>query len=335
LLPDFEADAATIAEYESALHREERVTLAEAEREVRATYHRRRPALLAEVAAASVALEECRKRSEAAVHAYAQKYPDHVHGSQLQRPSFFEALFSFGGASRLYNTAARTVDDILEAQTSYRRHQRAEQDLEEWLARALGRAAADVREKMQSSEWLDKFHALPDVEPLWKRVQAIRNEREDYERRLAAGDVPPLEQRARFMAENRLSPLRAPCEKVVIESIVTFGDISCWVFVDGTGTKYVLPYDRRLESLSEWAFDTYFVAERVEVKFTRLEDGRRLSALDQYVARLGDEADGRAEWRNRNAQLRVQADAVGDAFVDDEADKRLLDLLAALVIAVV
>ncbi|MGH7662097.1 MAG: hypothetical protein ACRENA_14425 [Vulcanimicrobiaceae bacterium] len=335
MVPDFEADAAAIAEYESALRREERVTLAEAEREVRATYHRKRPQLLSEVAASSVALEECRKRSESAVHAYGQRYPDHVHGSQLQRPGFFEALFSFGGASRLYNAAARTVDDTLKAQAAYRRHQRAEQDLEEWLARSLTRAAAEVREKMHGSEFLDKFHAQPDVEPLWKRVQAIREERAAYEQRLAAGEVPPLEQRARFMGENRLLPLRAPSEKVVLESIVTFGDISCWIFVDGAGTKFVLPYDRRLESLIEWAFDTYVMADRIEVKFTRLEDGRRLSALDQYVSRMDDESDARSEWRNRNAMLRVQMDAVGDAFVDDAADKRLLDLLAALVTAVV
>ena len=330
MVPDFEADAKAIADYEAALKREERVALGEAEREVRATYSHRHAAVLAEVAASSKALEDCRKRSEAALRAYAERYPGHVHGLQLQRPTFFEVLFTFGGASRLYNAAARTVEDTLKAQEAYRRHQRAEQDLEEWLARALSRAAADVREKMQAPDWVDKFHAQPDVEPLWKRVEAIRDERADYERRLEMGDVAPLEQRARFMAENRLTPLRGPCEHIVVESIVTFGDISCWVFVDGSGTKAVLPYDAHLANLMEWSFDTYFVADRLEVKFSRSEDGRRLSALDQYIGRLGD-ADGRFEWRNRNTAVRLQMDSARQALVDDHDDQRLLDLLTALV----
>jgi hypothetical protein len=335
LIPDFEGDAAAVGEYEAAVQREERVTLAEAERDVRATYSRRRAALLSDVTAASSALEECRKRSESAVQAYAARYPHHVHGSQLQRPTFFEALFSFGGASRLYNAAARTVEDTLKAQAAYRRQQRLEQDLETWLARALSRAAADVREKMQTPEWLDNFHAQPDIDALWKRVQSIRAEREDYQRRLDAGEVPPLEQRTRFIAENHLTPLRGPSENIVIESIVCFGDIACWVFVDGSGNKSCLPYDRRLESLIEWAFDTYFVVDRLEVKFSRLEDGRRLSALDQYIRRLGNESDARSEWRNRNTALRLQMDSAVEALVDDPDDKRLLDLMATIVAAAV
>lgn len=330
MVPDFEADAAAVADYEAALKSEERVATAEAEREVRATYSNRRAAGLSELTAAARTLDECRKRSESALKAYSERYPNHVHGLQLQRPSFFEVLFSFGGASRLYNAAARTVEETLKAQATYRRHQRSEQDLEDWLTRALTRAAADVREKMQAPDWLDRFHAQPDVEPLWKRVQAIREEREDYERRLESGDVPPLEQRARFLAENRLLALRGPSEHVVIESIVTFGDVSCWVFVDGSGTKFVLPYDHHLENLLEWAFDTYVMVDRIEVKFSRSEDGRRLSALDQYIARLG-ESDGRVEWRDRNTAVRLQMDSARQALVDDTDDQRLLDLLSALV----
>lgn len=331
VLPDFQSDAAAIAEYEAALQREERLAIAEAERDVRATYSRRHATVLSEITAASSALEERRKQAESALQAYAGSYPDHVHGSQLHRPSFFETLFSFGGASRMYNLAQRTVDEVVNAQASYRRHQRSEDELEAWLARALARAAADVREKMQAPEWLDTFHAQPDIEELWKRVQAIRAEREDYQQRLAAGEVPPLEQRDRYMGENQLVPLRAPAEGTVIESIVHFGDISLWLFVDGVGSKSCLPYDRRLEPLIEWAFDVYVLVDRVEVKFSRSEDGRRLSALDRYIELLHSDSEGRGAWRNRTTAIHAQLSSAGQAFVDDPDDKRLLDLLAALV----
>lgn len=331
-IPDFEKDAATIAEYEAALQREERALLSEAEGEVRSTYGRRRTAVLSELTASSNVLDERRKQAEAALHAYAERYPDHVHGSQVQRPTFFQVLFSFGGASRLYNHAAKTSEDVLIAQAAYRRHQRAEDELETWLSRSLARAAADIREKMQSQDWLNRFHSQPDVEELWKHVQAIREEREDYEQRLAAGDVTPLEQRGRFMAENKIAPLRDESEKVVIDSILHFGDLlSFWIFVDAAGKKSFLPYDRRLEHLMDWAFDTYTLVNRLEVKFSRSEDGRRLSALDQFIQRFGSESEGRNQWRNRTSEIRVQMDAAGHTLADDPEDKRLLDLLAALV----
>ena len=333
-IPDFESDAAALAEYEAARQREERVALAEAEREVRSTYSRKRVAVLAEVSASSAALDDRRKKAEAALQAYAGNYPDHVHGQQLERPNFFQVLFSFGGASRLYNAAARSVDEVLNAQAAYRRHQRVEEELEAWLAHSLARAAAGVREQMQSPEWLDNFHAQPDIEDLWKRVEAIQAEREDYQMRLEAGEVSPLEQRARFMGENRLAPLRGPSDKVVIDSVVHFGDISCWIFIDINGAKSCLPYDRRLDNLIEWAFDTYILVDRLEVKFSRSEDGRRQSALDQYIERFTSESEGRNEWRNRTSALRTEQESAHEALVDDPEDKRLLDLLAALVASV-
>jgi hypothetical protein len=335
MVPDFESDAAAIAQYEEALHREERVAIEEAEREVRATYTRRHAAVVAEIASAAGALEDCRKRAEAALHAYGQRYPKLVHGSQIQKPSFWQVLFSFGGAIRLYNAAAKTVEETLEAHAAYRRKQRAQEELETWLAHSLSRAASDVREKMQAQEWLDKFRAQPDVQPLWTRVESIRAEREDYERRLQAGEVPPLEQRARFMAENKLPPLRTPAESIVIESILQFGDISSWIFVDAAGNKFCLPYDRRLENLIDWAFDTYDMAGRLEVKFSRLEDGRRISSLDQYKLRFSEESEAHGNWRARNTELRLQMQTAGEGGIDDPDEKRLLDLLASLVAAVV
>lgn len=329
-IPDFGKDAATIAEYDAAKARFERSEISHAESAVRASYTRKRAGVLAEIAAAANALEERKKLAERALRAYAESYPRHVRGNQIERPGFIEWLFSFGRASRLYNSAARSSQEVVNAQATYRRRQRWEEELENWLRRSIHRVTVELKERAGSQEWLDKFHGRPEVAELWKRVQQIKEEREAYGKRLETGDVPPLEQRDRYLGENKVTPLRPPFDAMMIDDIMNFGDISCWIFQDLSGNKFWLPYDRRLEPLIDSVFDTYRLVDDLKAKFNRSEDGRRFTPLDHYLRRLRDETDARVEWRKRTTNLRTQKDIARDSPIDEPDDKKVLDLLASL-----
>jgi hypothetical protein len=329
-IPDFAKDAATIAEYDAAKARFERSEISHAESAVRASYTRKRAGVLAEIAAAANALEERKKIAERNLKGYAESYPRHVRGNQIERPGFFEWLFSFGGASRLYNSAARSSQDVVNAQATYRRRQRWEEELENWLRRSIHRVTVELKERAGSQEWLDKFHSRPEVADLWRRVQGIREDREAYGQRLATGDVSPIEQRDRYIGENKITPLRPPFDGMMIDDIMNFGDISIWLFQDLQTNRYWLPYDRRLENLIDSVFDTYRLVDDLKAKFNRSDDGRRFTPLDHYLRRLRDETDARVEWRKRTTNLRTQKDVARDSPIDEQDDKKILDLLASL-----
>jgi hypothetical protein len=328
--PDFAKDAATIAEYEAAKSRFERSEISHAESAVRASYTRKRAGVLAEIAAAANAVEERRKIAERALRAYAEGYSRHVRGNQIERPSFLEVLFSFGRASRMYNAAAKASQDVVNAQANYRRRQRWEEELENWLRRSIHRVTVELKEQANTPEWLEKFHSRAEVADLWRRVQAIKEEREGYQKRLETGEVSPLEQRDRFLGENKIMPLRPPFDGMMIEEIMNFGDLSCWMFRDMSGNRFWLPYDRRLEGLVDSVFDTYRLVDELKAKQSRSEDGRRVTPLDHYLRRLRDETDARVEWRKRTTSLRTAKDTARDSPIDEPDDKKILDLLASL-----
>ena len=330
-IPDFVRDAATLAEYEAAKAAAQHSETADAEGEIRATYARKHQAVLAEIASATAAVEEKRKLAEQVAKSYAESFPQHVHGKHITAPSFFENLLSFGRASRLYGAATHATEDVLNAQTALRHKQQAEDELETWLKRQLAHTTAEHKEQSDQADWLEKFHARPEIAELLKRVQAIRQEREDFARRLAAGQVTGKEQRDRWLAENSILPLRPPFESTIIDSIGHFGDLSCWVFVDQGGNKSWLPYDRRLAGLVDATFDVYRLAGDFEAKFTRSEDGhRRASPLDRFLKSAADEAEAHAQWRNRASTLQTQKNAAKDSPVEDPVDQKTLDLLAGL-----
>ncbi|MBV8423713.1 MAG: hypothetical protein JO349_00865, partial [Candidatus Eremiobacteraeota bacterium] len=203
-------------------------------------------------------------------------------------------------------------------------------ELENWLRRSIHRVTVELKERAGTQEWLDKFHSRPEVAELWKRVKWIREDRENYQKRLEQGDVAPLEQRDRYLGENKILPLRPPFDGMMIDDIVNFGDISCWVFQDLNSNKFSLPYDRRLEPLIDSVFDTYRLVDDLKAKFNRSDDGRRFTPLDHYLKRLRDETDARVEWRKRTTNLRTQKDIARDSPIDEPEDKKILDLLASL-----
>jgi hypothetical protein len=330
VIPDFAADAETVASYDAAREGYEQEELAVADSAVRSVYSRKKSAAQAEVTKAKQALDESRAAAEQTWSRYARHYPHRVHRNQLQSPSFFEILFSFFGASQKYRAATRSVEKHIAAMTLHRRRQREEEEVEEWLARSLQRLRSDLRERLQTPNGLDPFHTRPEIAPLWIRVQEIRSEREGFAIRLAANAVSIRELRDRTLRERQIAPLRPPFEGAMIVDLSPFGEAWCWVFSDSNNQLFWLPYDARLQTLADWVFDTYLLVDVIEAKFTRSPEGRRVTTLDRYMDRYpkGDEA--KLEMRKRAAALRVQGERAQPSGLEDEDEQRLIEILASL-----
>lgn len=333
-IPDFTTDNATLAEYEAFKERYLKSAISQGEGAVRASYSKKRAAALGEIKVATDALEERKQAADAALKAYAEVCPNRVHGNQMDRPGFFESLLSFGRASRLFSAADKAAQEAVDAVAIYRRRQRFEEDLDAWLRRSLARAAAEIRQSSETPDWLAKFHANPEVATLWARVQTIQGEREAYAKRLKAGQVSPEEQRIRFIGQNRIAPLRVPFEGIMIDEILHFGDSSIWTFLDLNGNRYWLPYDHRSWNLVDSVFDAYRVVDELKMKFTYMKDGRKCTPFDHLMHRLGDEAEARNAARKRTASLMAQKGVARDASIDDPEDKKLLEALGRLALAV-
>ena len=332
--PDFATDHATLAEYEAIKERYLKSAISQAESAVRASYSKKRASALGEIKVAADALEERRAAADAALKAYAAAFPARVHGNQMERPSFFEGLFSFGKASRLYNAAEKTAGDVLDATAMYRRRQRFDEDLDAWLRRSIARVTNEIKQQSETPDWLAKFHAQPEVAQLWTKVQTIRGERDAYQKRLAAGQVSTEEQRVRFLGQNKIASLRPSFEGMMIDAIVHFGDTSILTFIDLSGNRFWLPYDHRAWNLVDSVFDAYRVVDEVKTKFSQTKDGRRFTPADHFTHRLGDEAEGRDAARKRTEALKAQKQVARDATVSDPDDKKVLDALTRLALTV-
>ena len=330
-IPDFAKDAATIAEYDAAKARFERSEISHAESAVRASYTRKRAGVLAEIAAAANALEERKKIAERNLKGYAEAYPRHVRGNQIERPGFFEWLFSFGGASRLYNSAARSSQDVVNAQATYRRRQRWEEELENWLRRSIHRVTVELKERAGSQEWLDKFSVRAQKSPI---CFGVCNRSAKIGKPTDSVWPPATSRRSNSAIASSVRTRLRRCVRtfdgMMIDDIMNFGDISIWIFLDLQTNKYWLPYDRRLENLIDSVFDTYRLVDDLKAKFNRSEDGRRFTPLDHYLRRLRDETDSRVEWRKRTTNLRTQKDVARDSPIKRPRTRKSSDLLASL-----
>ena len=137
VIPDFEKDAQSIAAYEDARVKYERREAGDAESRTRNSFAKKRDAIRAEIAVAASILDERKLKAEKAFKAYAGRYPHRVDRNKPMKPSFWESLFSFGMAGRMFNRAITTASEAIAAQSLRRRKEHDEEELEQQLKRAL------------------------------------------------------------------------------------------------------------------------------------------------------------------------------------------------------
>ena len=328
VIPDFEKDAQSIAAYEDARIRYERREAGDAESRTRNQFAKKREAIRAEIAVAASLLDERKMKAEKAFKTYAARYPHRVDRNKPQKPSFWESLFSFGTAGRMYNRAVVTAADAVAAQSLRRRKEHDEEELEQQLKRALYLQEDSIKKKLESPEGVEHFHGRPGVAVLHKRVVEIKAERAAYAARLEKGEVPPPEQRDREFAERKIVQLEVPFAGLTIIRVARYGALTYFILRDLERKLYHLGYDPRLEPLIENVIDVYRLADSYEVRLSRGADGRPMAVAEHYATNFKDEEVARSEYRRARTALRnPRADVPAMTFLEPP-EAQLIELLA-------
>jgi hypothetical protein len=327
-IPDFEKDAQSLAAYDDARVRYERREAGEADSRTRSSFEKKRAAIRAEIAVAASLLEEKKLKADKALKTYAARYPHRFEKNKPLQPSFWETLFSFGNAGRMFNRTQTLAKEAVEAQSLRRRKEHDEEELEQQLKRAIYLQEDAIKKKLESPEGQAAFHARPGVAVLHKRVQEIKAERAAYAARLEKGDVAPPEQRDREFAERKISQLEAPFAGITIIRVARYGSLSYFIVRDLERRLFHLAYDPRLEPLIETVLDVYRIADSYEVRLAKGDNGLAMTVADHYAKNFKDEEVARSEYRRARTALRTPRTDIPPMTFVDTTESQLLDLLA-------
>jgi hypothetical protein len=289
-IPDFEQDAKDLDAYEDAKRRYQRQQLASAETAIHTSFAQKRDQLQREVKNGRTFEDERRATAMVTTRAYANAYPIHVDKRGVNPPTFFENLFSFGRAGRLYRAAFVAAEALAELRAAM--HKREEQlaALDDQMKRAIYLKEEAIKKSLESEAGLNEFHERPEIKPLFKRIEKIRRERAEFAKRLERGSVSDEEQRDRAMSEQKLMPTELPIMGAIIAKVARFGNLSYFQLRDLEKKESLLSYDPRLDALRNCVFDIYSVAGTVAAKLRRNDNGTAFRVADHF----------KACWRNQD-----------------------------------
>jgi hypothetical protein len=289
-IPDFDRDERDLNAYEDAKRRYQRQQISSAETAIQTSFAQKREQLQKEIKNARSFEDERRASALHTTRQYANSFPHHVDKRGVQPPSFFENLFSFGRAGRLYR-AAFVAGEALEAlRTAIRKREEALGALEGQLSRAIYLKEEQIKKTLETEAGINEFHERPEIKPLFLRTEKIRKERTDYQARLDNGDVTDEEQRDRGMAEFKLAFTELPIMGAIIARVARFGGLTYFQLRDLEKKETLLSYDPRLDGLRNAVFDVYSVAGTVAAKIKRNDNGTAFRVADHF----------KACWRNQD-----------------------------------
>lgn len=306
VIPDFQADAEAVTAYDEARVAYLAHEASVAEERTRASFASRRAAIRSEIDTAASLHDGRKAMAEEALWQYALRYPLRVTGDKPSSPSFWETLWSFGFANRMYKRALVTAAEVENAKARRRRLEQNEEELEHQLQRALYLQEEARKKNLELPDGgLADFHAQPAIAALRARVEAINAERGRFAARLAAGEVSHVELRDREFAQERISPLEAPCDGVTIVRVARYADLTYFILRDLEGKLYALAYDARLEALIDSVVDVYWLVDGFRVRATAAPTGWPMTIAEHYAATFKDPDDARYAYRAERAALAV------------------------------
>lgn len=289
-IPDFEKDAKDLEMYDDAKRRYERQQIASAETAIHTSFAQKRETLQREIKNGRTFEDERRATAMVTTRAYASAYPIHVDKRGVNPPTFWENLFSFGRAGRLYRAAFVAAEALTELRNAMRKREEQLSQLDDQMKRAIYLKEESIKKAMESEAGLNEFHERPEIKPIFKRVEAIKKERAEYAKRLDRGVVSDEEQRDRAMAEQKLVPTELPIMGAIIAKVARFGKLSYFQLRDLEKKESLLSYDPRLDPLRNCVFDVYSVAGSVAAKLKRNDNGTAFRVADHF----------KACWRNQD-----------------------------------
>jgi hypothetical protein len=328
-IPDFEKDERDLSSYDDAQRRHLRQEIANAERDIDATFAQKREALEREVKSAKSFEDERREKAVQATRQYANRYPHHVDKKGINPPGFFENLFSFGSAGRLYRAAFVAGEALEQLRATMRKREESLAALEGQLQRTLVLKEEAIKKALESPAGIAEFNERPEIKPLFKRVQAIKKERADYERRLEQGEATDEEQRDRAIAEFNLTYAQLPIMGAIVARVARFGQLSYFQLRDLEKRESLLSYDPRLDPLRNTVFDVYAVAGSVAAKIKRNDNGTAFRVADHFKTVWRNEEKAEELYGQHRSALREDRGLAPMAPRDD-AEAELIERLANL-----
>jgi hypothetical protein len=289
-IPDFEKDDRDLSAYEDAKRRHIRQQIASSESAIQTSFAQKREQLQREIKNARSFEDERRGSAMHTTRQYANSYPHRVDKRGINPPSFFENLLSLGRAGRLYRAAFVASEALEQLRTAMRKREEALGALEGQMSRAIYLKEDQIRKTMESESGLNEFHERPEIKPLFTRVDRIKREREEYQKRLERGDVSDEEQRDRAMSEQRLAYAALPIMGAIVAKVARFGQLAYFQLRDLEKHESLLSYDPRLDPLRNCVFDIYAVAGTVAAKLKRNDNGTAFRVADHF----------KACWRNQD-----------------------------------
>jgi hypothetical protein len=328
-IPDFDRDERDLNAYEDAKRRYQRQQISSAETAIQTSFAQKREQLQKEIKNARSFEDERRASALHTTRQYANSYPHHVDKRGVQPPSFWETLFSFGRAGRLYR-AAFVAGEALEAlRTAIRKREEALGALEGQLSRAIYLKEEQIKKTMETEAGINDFHERPEIKPIFLRTEKIHKERLDYQARLDRGDVTDEEQRDRGMAEFKLQFTELPIMGAIIAKVARFGGLTYFQLRDLEKKESLLSYDPRLDALRNAVFDVYSVAGTVAAKIKRNDNGTAFRVADHFKACWRNQDKAEELYSAHRAALREDR-GLAPMEPRNEAEAEIIERLANL-----
>ena len=205
--------------------------------------------------------------------------------------------------------------------------------LDDQMKRALYLKEESIKKSLETEAGLNDFHERPEINPIFKRIQRVKREREDYARRLEHGHVKDEEQRDRTMGEQKLTFTELPIMGAIIARVARFGTLSYFQLRDLERKESLLSYDPRLDPLRNCVFDVYSVAGSVAAKLKRNDNGTAFRVADHFKACWRNQDKAEELYGQHRAALREDR---GLAPMDprNEAEAEIIERLVSLAAAV-
>jgi hypothetical protein len=283
-IPDFERDEKDVESYEDAKRRYSRQQISSAETAIQTSFAQKREQLSREIKNGRSFDEERRAAAMHTTRQYANAYPRRVDKRGVNPPGFWENIFSFGRAGRLYRAAIVATEALEQLRAAMRKREEQLAALDDQMKRAIYLKEESIKKALETEAGLAEFHERPEIKSLYARTEKIGKEREEYAKRLERGVVSDAEQRDRAMGEQKIAWTELPVMGAIIGKVARFGQLSYFQLRDLERKEMLLSYDPRLDPLRNCVFDIYAVAGSVAAKLKRNDNGTAFRVADHFKA---------------------------------------------------
>ena len=332
-IPDFEKDERELSAYEDAKKRHLRQAISNGETAIHASFKAKRELLVREIKASRSFEDERRGSAIHTTRQYANAFPSRVDKRGINSPSFWENLFSFGRAGRLYRAASIATEALEQLRTGMRKREEQLGALESQMGRAIYLKEESIKKAMETDAGIAEFHERPEIANLFARVESVSKERIRYAKRLERNEVSSEEQRDRAISEFKLSFTVLPLMGAIIIKVARFGALSYFQLRTLEKKESLLSYDPRLDPLRNSVFDVYAVAGAVAAKLKRNDNGTAFRIADHFKACWRNQEQAEELYGQHRAALREDR-GLPKMEPRDEAEAEIIERLAALAVMV-